>query len=41
MTTVCAAWFLRRQSGGEVSLMQSIGWQGAVYGLWLPVGGLV
>lgn len=41
MTTVCAAWFLRRQNGEDVGVLQSIGWQGAVYGLWIPVAGLV
>jgi hypothetical protein len=41
MTTVCAAWFLRRGGGSEPGVAESLLWQGAVYGLWLPVGTLV
>ncbi|HST91110.1 MAG TPA: hypothetical protein VLJ13_02840, partial [Brevundimonas sp.] len=41
MTTVCAAWFLRRGGGSEPGVAKSLLWQGAVYGLWLPVGALV
>ncbi|HZV84768.1 MAG TPA: LytTR family DNA-binding domain-containing protein [Brevundimonas sp.] len=41
MTTVCAAWFLRRGSDGDLGLAESLRWQGAVYGLWLPVAALV
>lgn len=39
MTTVCAAWFVRADTG--VDLITSLVWQGAIYGLWLPVAGVV
>ncbi|MFN4092130.1 MAG: LytTR family DNA-binding domain-containing protein [Brevundimonas sp.] len=39
VTTVCAAWFVRADTG--VDLITSLVWQGAIYGLWLPVAGIV
>lgn len=44
MTTVCAAWFMRRAveaRGGRVDVTESLMWQGATYALWLPVAILV
>ncbi|MFY7850769.1 MAG: LytTR family DNA-binding domain-containing protein [Brevundimonas sp.] len=40
MTSTSAAWFLRREveaRGGQLGVAESLLWQGAVYGLWLPV----
>lgn len=37
VTTVCAAWFVRADTGA--GLMTSLVWQGSIYGLWLPVAG--
>lgn len=39
VTTVCAAWFVRADTGAD--LMTSLVWQGSIYGLWLPVAGVV
>jgi len=44
MTTVCAAWFMRRAdaaNGGDLGVVEALAWQGATFGLWLPVAGLV
>lgn len=43
-TTVSAAWFARQavaSNGGEMSLGQSLRWQGSAYLPWLAVAGLV
>ena len=39
VTTVCAAWFVRADTGAD--MMTSLVWQGAIYALWLPVAGVV
>ena len=39
MTTVCAAWFVRADTG--VDLLTSLVWQGLIYALWLPVAAAV
>lgn len=39
VTTVCAAWFVRADTGAD--LMSSLVWQGSIYALWLPVAGVV
>lgn len=42
-TTVCAAWFARHgpgSGGAGLGVAGSLAWQGAVFGLWLPAGGL-
>lgn len=39
VTTVCAAWFVRADSGAD--LTTSLVWQGSIYALWLPVAGVV
>jgi DNA-binding LytR/AlgR family response regulator len=44
MSTVAAAWFARRFAaarGEPLDFAGSLLWQGAVYGAWLPVAGLV
>jgi DNA-binding LytR/AlgR family response regulator len=44
MTTVCAAWFMRRAveaRGGRLAVAESLMWQGATYALWLPVAVVV
>jgi DNA-binding LytR/AlgR family response regulator len=44
MTTVCAAWFMRRMvetDARRLGVAESLMWQGATYGLWLPVAALV
>jgi DNA-binding LytR/AlgR family response regulator len=44
VTTVCAAWFMRRAveaGGGRLGVVDSLMWQGASYGLWLPVAIIV
>jgi DNA-binding LytR/AlgR family response regulator len=43
-TTVCAAWFGRRLAvarGGELSVLASLLWQGAIYAAWLPAAAIV
>ena len=39
VTTVCAAWFVRADTGTD--LTTSLVWQGSIYALWLPVAGVV
>jgi len=39
VTTVCAAWFVRADT--DADLTTSLVWQGSIYGLWLPVAGVV
>lgn len=44
VTTVSAAWFVRQSAelhSEPIGLWRSLAWQGAVFGLWLPVAGLV
>ncbi len=44
VTTVCAAWFMRRAVeaiGGHLGVADSLMWQGATYALWLPVAVVV
>lgn len=43
-TTTSAAWFARqaaRDAGAPISLARSLVWQGASYGVWIAVAGLV
>jgi hypothetical protein len=43
-TTGSAAWFARqaaRDAGAPISLLRSLVWQGASYGVWIAVAGLV
>lgn len=39
VTTVCAAWFLRRVE--PVDLWRSLAWEGAIYAAWLPAAGVI
>lgn len=44
MTTVCAAWFMRRAAearGVRLGVAESLMWQGATYAVWLPVAVVV
>lgn len=44
VSTVCAAWFLRRMGAGRgeaIGLWTSLIWQGANYAIWLVVAGIV
>jgi DNA-binding LytR/AlgR family response regulator len=40
-TTLCAAWYARRASGGALEVGRSLAWQGASYAAWVPVAALV
>lgn len=42
-STICAAWYVRHAAPAEapIGLGTSLLWQGAVYGLWIPVAGAV
>lgn len=44
VTVLSAAWFVRRAAAlndGELDVATSLAWQGAIYGLWLPVAAVV
>jgi DNA-binding LytR/AlgR family response regulator len=43
-TTLCAAWFARRFAANhdrDLSVLDSLAWQGAIYAAWLPVAAIV
>jgi len=40
-TTVSAAWYARRASGGALEVGPSLAWQGTSYAAWVPVAALV
>lgn len=44
MTTICAAWFMRRtarMNGGQLGVAESLMWQAATFALWLPAAVVV